>query len=187
MSGDFILAISDTEPPVIVRGRAEFNTGYLSVKTWLLHNYDGYVSEINDELVMRTTRIFRIILGASQYGMRRWNETIHSYEFIFVYNIGKHYLSSKQNMYSKLFTGGDHLKVSKEWRIWYEGYNLLDIIFSRETYESFINEWSKLLTLPKLLSTITLISRILLANSEYHYEFPREITEKIVCHMYDTA
>jgi hypothetical protein len=62
----------------------------------------------------------------------------------------------------------------------------MDIIMNDDVYESFINEWSNLPTLPKLLSTLTLISRRLLANSVYNCEFPREITEKIVCHMYDT-
>lgn len=184
MNGDFILSTSIMKPLTIVRGRAEFSIRYLTVKVWLLHNYIG--SNIDDELVARTERIFHMILETAHYGIRRWNPVRHLYEYVFIYDsICPHYLSNKRYIYSRLFMSAARLMVRNLGQN--NEYSVMDILMNDDTYQSFIDEWSDLPTLSKLLTMITLISRRLFANSVYNREFPREITEKIICHMYDIA
>lgn len=59
------------------------------------------------------------------------------------------------------------------------------ILTDDNVFQEFYLRWSKYYTVSNLLSTLLLCSRVILADSIYWREFPREIVEKIVCLGHD--
>jgi hypothetical protein len=63
--------------------------------------------------------------------------------------------------------------------------SLYSILTDDNVFQEFYLCWSKYYTVSNLLSTLLLCSRVVLADSVYWREFPREIVEKIVCLGHD--
>jgi hypothetical protein len=179
MSGELIVSFSSspTKSTRIIRKRTSFKITPATIHAWFtLHC--PHIIEPSDAMINRAIYVFKTLLhranGYENNGYWvMWRECS-------VWD--KNPTLKKTDVFGCLFFS-EHIRVCNKnpQDVRYIGSRVIDIVLNDSEYGPFESYWPRQPILTDILATLMLISRRLLSGSQYYYEFPREIVEKIVC------
>jgi hypothetical protein len=179
MSGELLLSFSRTKPTRIIRERTTFKITPTTIRAWFtLHC--PHIIEPTDAINHRAIYVFKTLLHRAD-----GCENDDTYVIWREFHMCRRYpdLTKKETFECLFFRSG--LRVCNKNPNARDASDterkLVDIILNDSDYELFMSYWPTKPTYVDILTTIMLISRRLLSGSQYWYEFPREIVEKIVC------
>lgn len=180
--------------PHIERGFTKFKPDYGKCRSYLdIHLpifYDKSMCELNDALIERCRAIMIRLLYNGSIDYDENNVLVLSYDG-WVSNMDKNKLFIemflKESIVMEIKTM--HALDNEDELSWdsedYSYYSLREMLFDDEKYAEFNRYWQDC-SISALLTVLTLSSRRILSESTYFSAgFPREISEKIICHAFD--